>query len=89
MHLGLITIPTGGYSEVEEHDGEEALSVLQGTLVIRIFEPGEEMDINKTSQISYTVYCGEKLFIPKGVIHSYKNFGNDVVKAYFAIAPKL
>ena len=89
MHLGLITIPPGGYSEIEEHKGEEALSVLQGTLVVRTFEPGEELDKEKTSHMSYTVHCGEKLFIPERIKHCYKNFGEDVVKAYFAVAPQL
>jgi quercetin dioxygenase-like cupin family protein len=87
--LGLITIPPGGYSEIEDHDGEEALAVLQGTLVVRTFKPGEELDLEKASHMSLTVRCGEKLFLPFGVKHCYKNFGEDVVKAYFAVAPRL
>ena len=87
--LGLLTIPPGGYSEIEDHDGEEALAVLQGTLVVRTFAPGEELDLEKASHMSLTVRCGEKLYLPKGVKHCYKNFGEDVVKAYFAVAPRL
>jgi quercetin dioxygenase-like cupin family protein len=86
--LGLITIPPGGYSEIEDHEGEEALEVLQGTLVVRTFEPGEELDLEKTSQMSLTAHRGESLYVPSGMKHSYKNFGEDVVRAYFAIAPR-
>jgi gentisate 1,2-dioxygenase len=86
--LWLLTIPPGGWSEIEGHDGEEALSVLEGTLVIRTFAPGEELDSEKTSQLSLTVHRGEKAFLPRGVKHSYKNFGEDVVRAYVAMAPR-
>ena len=86
--LWLLTIPPGGWSEIEGHDGEEALAVLDGTLVVRTFGPGEEHDTEKTSQMSLTVHRGEKAYIPKGVRHSYKNFGEDVVRAYVAIAPR-
>ena len=89
VSLGVLTIPPGGYSEIEDHDGEEALSVLQGTLVVRTFEPGEELDTKKTSQMSLTARCGEKVFIPRGIKHCYKNFGEDTVRAYFAVAPRL
>jgi quercetin dioxygenase-like cupin family protein len=87
--LGLITIPPGGYSEIEDHDGEEALEVLQGTLVVRTFKPGEELDLTKASHMSLTVRQGEKLYLPSGVKHCYKNFGEDAVKAFFAVAPRL
>lgn len=87
--LGLITIPPGGYSEIEDHEGEEALEVLEGTLVVRTFEPGEELNLKKTSHMSLTIHCGETLYIPSGVKHSYKNFGEDMVRAYFAVAPSL
>jgi gentisate 1,2-dioxygenase len=86
--LWVLTIPPGGWSEIEGHDGEEALAVLQGTLVIRTFAPDEELDLEKTSQLSLTVHRGEKAYIPKGMKHSYKNFGEDVVRAYVAIAPR-
>jgi gentisate 1,2-dioxygenase len=87
--LGLITIPPGGYSGIEDHEGEEALEVLQGTLVVRTFKPGEEFDLEKASHMSLTVRRGEKLYLPSGVKHCYKNFGEDVVRAYFAVAPRL
>jgi len=86
--LWVLTIPPGGWSEIEAHDGEEALAVLDGTLVIRTFAPGEERDTEKTSQLSLTVHRGEKAFLPRGVKHSYKNFGEDVVRAYVAMAPR-
>ena len=89
VSLGLLIIPPGGYSEIEEHDGEEALAVLQGTLVVRTFEPNEEADLTKTSHMSLTARCGEKVFIPQGIKHCYKNFGDDTVKVYFAVAPRL
>jgi gentisate 1,2-dioxygenase len=86
--IWLLSIPPGGWSEIEGHDGEEALAVLEGTLVIRTFAPGEERDLEKTSQLSLTVHCGEKAYLPRGVKHSYKNFGEDAVRAYVAIAPR-
>ena len=86
--LWVLTIPPGGWSEIEAHDGEEALAVLDGRLVIRTFAPGEEQDTEKTSQLSLTVHRGEKAFLPRGVKHSYKNFGQDEVRAYVAMAPR-
>jgi quercetin dioxygenase-like cupin family protein len=87
--VGLLTIPPGGFSEIEGHDGEEALEVLQGTLVVRTFDSGEELDTEKASHMSLTVRCGEKLYLPRGMKHCYKNFGEDSVRAFFAVAPAL
>lgn len=53
----------------------------KGTLAMRTFEPDEELDKEKASHVSLTIRGGEKLYLPRGVKHSCKNFGDDVVKA--------
>ena len=87
IHLALLTIPGGGYSELDSHKGDEAGAVLAGDLAVRI--PSDEENPKNATYSHYRVGQGKKFFIPEGVKHQYINFSNQPVKAYIAIAPQL
>jgi len=88
MHLAVLTIPVAGVSELESHEGDEAIYVLDGELCVRI--PTSEGEESSNATYPHTrVRAGEKMLVPQGVAHQYVNFTNDPVKAYVAIAPAL
>jgi len=89
MNVGLITIPVGGYSEMESHHGDETLYALEGDLTVRTVGPGEKEDKKSASYMSHQIHQGEKMLIPEGTQHQYINFTEEPVKAFFAVAPKL
>jgi gentisate 1,2-dioxygenase len=89
MHVGLITIPIGGYSEMETHPGDETLYALEGDLTVRTLKPNEKEDKKSASHMSHRIEQGEKMLIPEGTQHQYINFTNAPIKIFFAVAPKL
>ena len=89
LNVGIITIPVGGYSEMECHSGDETLYALQGELTIRTLGPNEKEDKDNASFMSYQVQQSEKMLIPEGTKHQYLNFTEEVIKVFFAVAPRL
>ena len=87
MHAAILTIPVGGHSEVESHQGDEALYVLEGDLVVRLVPEEESKDKKSAVYQSHHIYCGEKCLIPEGVKHQYLNFTTRVVKVFVAMGP--
>lgn len=75
--MGVATVPVGITIKNHVHDyGEECFYVQQG--IGQLILNGEEI---------YDFRPGDALIVPKGVIHSIKNTGNDVIKVIFATAP--
>jgi len=89
LNVGLITIPVGGYSEMECHAGDETLYALQGDLTVRTVGPDEKEDKESASFISYQIHQSDKMLIPEGTRHQYLNFTEEVIKVFFAVAPRL
>ena len=89
MNVGLITIPVGGYSEMESHPGDETLYALEGDLTVRTIGPDEKEDKKSASYMGHQIQQGEKLLIPEGTRHRYINFTEEPVKVFFAVAPRL
>ncbi|NQS89452.1 cupin domain-containing protein [Patescibacteria group bacterium] len=87
MHLALLTIPVGGYSELEAHKGDEAGAVLEGNLAVRI--PSKKENRKNATYDHYHIEQGRKFFIPEGVRHQYINFTDNPIKTYIATAPEL
>lgn len=89
MHVAVLTIPAGGYSEVESHKGDEASYVLEGELVVRLVSKEESEDEKTAVYESYHVHEGEKCLIPEGIKHQYINFTSRVTKVFVVIGPRL
>lgn len=88
MNVAIATIPIATTSEIEKHNGDEVINVLEGELCVRIVNPGDGMK-GETAFPHMRVRNRESLLIPAGVSHQYINISNDVIKAYMAIAPRL
>lgn len=86
VHMGIMTIPVDKFSDPEVHEGDEALAVLDGILMLRIYGEG---DNNSVSQVAPRVQKGEKFLIPAGVKHQYFNLSDELLKILFTVAPEL
>lgn len=84
-HLGIMTIPINRFSDPEEHAGDEILMVLEGTLQIWTYDPGE--DEASVSHRACEVKKGEKFLIPERVKHRYFNLSDQVLRLIFTVAP--
>ena len=89
MNVGLLTIPVGGYSEMESHPGDETLYALEGDLTVRTLGPDEKEDEKSASYMSHQIRQWEKMLVSEGIRHQYLNFTEEPVKVFFAVAPKL
>jgi len=90
IHFGELTVLPNQHSEFEEHKGEEVLRVLKGELLLRILDTDNpEMETKNASRDSYRAGENEKIFIPEGTKHRYVNLGDEPIKVFFAVAPKL
>ena len=85
INYGIGKISIASYSDPEEHQGDEVLYVLEGTLVVRTFEANENMD--SVSKVSYEICKGEKFLIPGKVKHQYFNFNDKLIK-FLLVFPK-
>ena len=84
--MGIITVPVDRFSDPEAHEGDEALMVLEGILMLRIHD---EHDTDSVSQVCPSVRQGEKFLIPAGVKHQYLNLSDKTLKVLFTVAPEL
>ncbi|MEK6647451.1 MAG: hypothetical protein AABY84_12345 [Candidatus Firestonebacteria bacterium] len=87
INYGIGKISIASYSDPEEHQGDEVLYVLEGTLVVRTFEANENMD--SVSKVSYEICKGEKFLIPGKVKHQYFNFNDKLIKFLFGVSGKI
>ena len=87
VHVGIMTIPAGKFSDPEVHQGDEALIVLEGTLQIHTYDRNE--DEKSVSHLAYKVQKNEKFLIPEGIKHQYFNLSEGVLKVLFTVAPHL
>jgi gentisate 1,2-dioxygenase len=83
VHMGEFVIPPGGKgvraSEPDLHEGDEAMYVEVGPIVVLFSDTGEAFEVKD----------GETMYIPEGMRHQYMNYSDKLVKGIFAIAPKL
>lgn len=85
LHVGLLHIPAGPPSEPEEHQGDEVIYVVQGSLSVLILEE----QTSGSGERRFEVHQGERFLIPEGYKHQYCNFSPQPAKALFSIAPEL
>ena len=86
-NIGILTIPEGKHTDIEIHEGDEAIWVLKGDLQIKAW--GETERKEKVFQKCYSLKTNEKFLIPKGYKHQYFNLEKGSTKVLFAISPKL
>ena len=87
--IAKMILPTNRYSEIEAHEGDEFLNVLKGRLIVTVFTEEENTNPDSVSRYAYQINPGEKMFIPEGCRHMYKNLTPGNVEAVVAIAPRL
>jgi mannose-6-phosphate isomerase-like protein (cupin superfamily) len=86
IHFGTMTIPVGKYSDPETHKGDEVIFVLDGTLIVHVYETGSEDSALKNV---YKIQKNEKFLIPEKHKHRYLNLEKGVVRFLFGVAPEL
>jgi gentisate 1,2-dioxygenase len=83
VHMAEIHMPCGGlsprFSDSHQHDGDEAIYVHTGALSVFLPETKEAFEVKQE----------EVMFIPKGILHQYINYSDEVMKAIKTIAPDL
>ena len=89
MTIGRMVLPVNKYSDMEVHEGDEVINVLKGRLVVNIFSDEENTNPDSVSRSCYEIETGEKMLIPAGYRHMYKNLDDVNVEAMIVIAPKL
>jgi mannose-6-phosphate isomerase-like protein (cupin superfamily) len=79
LTAGVLELNAGEVSEMHAHGGDEVVYVLEGSLHVRAF--GEQ----GTSVFELT--ADDAAYIPQGVAHEYRSYGQAQVRALFGVAP--
>jgi mannose-6-phosphate isomerase-like protein (cupin superfamily) len=87
VHIGILTLNKGRFTDPEVHKGDEALWAIKGNVQIKIFKEGEgEKAVFTEVQM---IRENQKFLIPEGYKHQYFNLSAGTSKILFAIAPCL
>ena len=87
LHVGTLVLCPGKFSDPEVHGGDEALSVLSGSLQISLIEENQRQDAVMRDAIRLEE--GQCFFIPEGVKHQYFNLGSRMCEVLFIVSPTL
>ncbi|MCL5072788.1 MAG: cupin domain-containing protein [Actinobacteria bacterium] len=87
VHVGILTLTEGKFSDVERHNGDEAIWVLQGEIQIKTWKGKDEEE--SVFQECYHLKTNDKFMIPEGYNHQYFNLSSNSAKILFAISPDL
>jgi mannose-6-phosphate isomerase-like protein (cupin superfamily) len=87
VHVGILTLNKGKFTDPEVHKGDEALWAIRGNIQIKVFQDGE--DENAVFTEVFMVHENEKFLIPEGYKHQYFNLSAGNSEILFAIAPEL
>ena len=79
LTVGRMDIRSGQHSDVQRHNGEESLYLVEGTLNIRLPDQG--------GQSWFEIHPGDGFYLPKNAAHQYYNMGEGLVRLLFAVAP--
>ena len=86
IHFATMTIPIGKHSDAEVHQGDEVIFVLEGTLLIQVYDEGTS-DSDSVLQNVFKVQKHEKFLLPENRRHRYLNLGGEVTRFIFSVAP--
>lgn len=87
VHVGILTLTEGKFSDIEHHGGDEAIWVLQGEIQIKTWKGKEEEE--SVFQDCQHLKTNDKFMIPEGYNHQYFNLSSNSAKILFAISPDL
>ena len=87
LHVGSFTLCPGKFSDKEVHGGDEALSVLKGSLQIAL--PQEHEREEAVMRDAIQVREGQCFFIPEGTMHQYFNLSSEMCEVLFVVSPTL
>jgi gentisate 1,2-dioxygenase len=89
FHFGIMTVPRMVRSDPEVHQGEEVIYVLKGKISVEIMAEdwleGNEPLVRKR----FEVHEGQRMLIPRGMLHRYHNLHGQTVEFQFCVAPRL
>jgi mannose-6-phosphate isomerase-like protein (cupin superfamily) len=88
MHLAMLEVPVAVTSELEIHEGDEVIDVVEEELCVRIADSEDERK-DDSNYLHIKLKNRERMLIPGGTWHQYINFSNNPVKAFIAIGGKL
>jgi mannose-6-phosphate isomerase-like protein (cupin superfamily) len=88
VHVGIITLNQGRYTDPEVHKGDEVLWALKGNVQVKIFDEDEDEESIFIEHI-FVVRENQKLLIPEGCKHQYFNLSAGNSEILFAVAPEL
>ncbi len=88
IHFGTMTVSIGKHSDVEVHKGDEVIFVLEGTLIVQVYEDGKP-ESHSALQSVHKVKRQEKFLIPEKHRHRYLNLGGETTRFIFSVAPDL
>ena len=74
-------------TDVETHQGDEVLWVLEGNVQIRAWKDAEEG--SPIFKPCHSLRTHDRFLIPEGYHHEYYNLSDGMAKILFAVGPKL
>ena len=87
VHVGIMTLNKGKFTDPEVHKGDEALWAIKGNIQIKVLEEGEDEKAVFTTV--FMVRENQKFLIPGGYRHQYFNLSKGTSEILFTIAPGL
>ena len=87
VHVGVLTLNKGKFTDPETHEGDEALWAIKGDIQVKILKEGEDEKAVFTEV--YMVRENQKFLIPQGYRHQYFNLSAGTSEILFTIAPGL
>lgn len=87
VHVGVLTLNKGRFTDPEVHRGDEALWAIKGNVQVKVFKEGEDEKAVFTEV--FMVRENQKFLIPEGYRHQYFNLAAGTSEILFAIAPGL
>ena len=87
VHVGVLTLNKGRFTDPEVHRGDEALWAIKGNIQVKVFKEAEDEKAVFTEV--FMVRENQKFLIPEGYRHQYFNLAAGTAEILFAIAPGL
>jgi hypothetical protein len=87
VHVGILSLTKGKFSDVEVHAGDEALWVLCGSIQIITWQ--SENRETSVFQECHSLTVNDKFLIPENYRHQYFNLTDGTAKVLIAVSPRI